>query len=87
VSVTGQTATTPGVTSPDSQVTVRFKGRQYPAAPLARGAAYELFADEPDDGFLPNPGRAQWRFRRFAHVTDVTADSRLPSPDPPLWCR
>ena len=52
---------------------VRYEGRRYPAADLARGAAWELFATVPEQGFLrnPRPG-AQWAYRKFVHATEVT---------------
>lgn len=58
-----------------SATIVRFAGRSYAATSICRGAAYELFAETRDDGFLPNPRPgAQYPFRRFVHSTDVLAD-------------
>ncbi|NJC69410.1 hypothetical protein HC031_06705 [Planosporangium thailandense] len=53
---------------------VLHEGRWFPAEEVAKGAAYELFADERLPGFLPNPRPgARHRFRRFVHATDVLA--------------
>ncbi|GII21250.1 hypothetical protein [Planosporangium mesophilum] len=50
------------------------EGNWFPADEVARGAAYEMFADEPRPGFLPNPRPgARHRYRRFVHVTEVLA--------------
>ncbi|MEV1329093.1 hypothetical protein AB0J20_05900 [Micromonospora costi] len=53
---------------------VAFDGGVYPAEEIARGAAYELFSADEVPGFewSPRPGSAlPWR--RFVHVTEVTA--------------
>jgi hypothetical protein len=53
---------------------VTYGGIEYPAAEVARGAAYELFSEYRVEGFRPNPrsgGASSWH--RFVHVTDVTA--------------
>ncbi len=55
-----------------ADVRVTLAGTSYPAEPLARGAAYELFSDTEADGFRRDtrPGaRAPWH--RYAHVTEV----------------
>jgi hypothetical protein len=55
-------------------IVVRYEGASYPAEEVARGAAFELFADQPAPGFLPNPRPgARWRYRRFVHATDALA--------------
>ena len=51
-----------------------YGGGVYPAEEIARGAAYELFSADEVAGFewSPRPGSAlPWR--RFVHVTEVTA--------------
>ncbi|GAA1884665.1 hypothetical protein [Asanoa iriomotensis] len=52
----------------------------YPAVEIARGAAYEVFSAEPDDGFErdPRPG-ARYPYHRFTHVTEVTAVNGRPA--------
>jgi hypothetical protein len=45
----------PSPTRPDELVTVSFAGAEYQARRHARGAAYELFAEAPGDGFEPDP--------------------------------
>jgi hypothetical protein len=53
---------------------VLHQGAWFPADEVAKGAAYELFSDEPAAGFLPNPRPgATNRYRRFVHATDVLA--------------
>jgi len=60
--------------STDTSLRELHDGTWYPADEVAKGAAYELFADQPADGFLPNPRRgARYPYRRFVHVTDVLA--------------
>ncbi|MBN1171810.1 MAG: hypothetical protein JXA67_06510 [Micromonosporaceae bacterium] len=54
-----------------------YAGRWYPAAEVARGAAYELFATTLEEGFLPNPRPgASWPFRRFVHASEVIPAQR-----------
>jgi hypothetical protein len=53
---------------------VTYGPTEYPAAEVARGAAYELFSEYPADGFLPNPrGSGPTAWHRFVHASDVTA--------------
>ncbi|MGH8792969.1 MAG: hypothetical protein ACRDXX_10015, partial [Stackebrandtia sp.] len=71
--------------SPD--LTVEWRGVAYPAAPVASGAAFELFADDPGEGFLLDPRpEAAHRYRCFVHAREVHADGALvlKAPDPPL---
>jgi hypothetical protein len=51
---------------------VAYGGETYPAEPVAKGAAYEIFAADPAPGFLrnPRPG-ARMPFRRFVPATEV----------------
>ncbi|OLB82637.1 MAG: hypothetical protein AUI14_00320 [Actinobacteria bacterium 13_2_20CM_2_71_6] len=51
---------------------VAYDGAMYPAEPIAKGAAYELFAENPAPGFLrnPRPG-ASAPYRRFVPAGDV----------------
>jgi hypothetical protein len=68
-------------------VRVAYDGAIYPAEPVARGAAYELFADRPADGFLPNPRPgAQVAYRRFVPGGDVQVVEGVAPvpPDDPL---
>ncbi|MEU6077007.1 hypothetical protein [Micromonospora sp. NPDC047074] len=53
---------------------VTYGGTVYPAEEIARGAAYELFGAEEAPGFewAPRPG-STLPWRRFVHVTEVTA--------------
>jgi len=51
---------------------VRYGGVAYPAEPVAKGAAYEIFTSEPVAGFLPNPRPgARKPYRRFVPATEV----------------
>ena len=71
VSVTPQASGTAGERT---GLRVTFGGGVYPAEEIARGAAYELFSADEVPGFewAPRPGGAlPWR--RFVHVTEVTA--------------
>ncbi|MFJ8576868.1 hypothetical protein [Micromonospora sp. NPDC093277] len=68
---------------------VTYDGRVHPAEEIARGAAYELFSAEEVPGFewAPRSGVA-YPWRKFAHVTEVTAVHGGSPPteetDPPL---
>ncbi|MER7888405.1 hypothetical protein ABTX15_01085 [Micromonospora sp. NPDC094482] len=60
---------------------VAYGGGVYPAEEIARGAAYELFSADEVAGFewAPRTGSAlPWR--RFVHVTEVTAVHGAPEP-------
>ncbi|MFI5486632.1 hypothetical protein ACIBXA_14440 [Micromonospora echinaurantiaca] len=60
---------------------VAYGGAVYPAEEIARGAAYELFSADEVAGFerSPRPGSAlPWR--RFVHVTEVSAVYGAPAP-------
>lgn len=51
---------------------------RYAAEMIAGGAAYEIFASDPDPGFLPNPRpEARWPYRRFVHVSEVGGESAI----------
>jgi hypothetical protein len=68
---------------------VTYGGTEYPAAEVARGAAYELFSDVAADGFQPNPrGAGPTSWHRFVHSTEVTAvqgaQEHAEQPDIPL---
>ena len=63
-----------GAASERTGLHVTYDGRVHPAEEIARGAAYELFSAEEAPGFelAPRPGVA-YPWRRFVHVTEVTA--------------
>jgi hypothetical protein len=69
---------------------VTYGAADYPAAEIARGAAYELFSDYRAEGFMPNPrGDGPTAWHRYVHATDVAAVyGDLPhadqTPDTPL---
>jgi hypothetical protein len=57
---------------------VLHAGTWFTADEVAKGAAYELFADEAIPGFLPNPRPgARHPYRRFVHATEVLAVTGL----------
>lgn len=66
---------------------VAYDSAIYSAEPVARGAAFELFAEEPTPGFLrnPRPG-ARKPYRRFVPAGDVAVVEGVPPPpsDEPL---
>jgi hypothetical protein len=68
-------------------VRVALDGRVYPAAPVARGAAYEVFSASAEPGFQRDqrPG-ALLGWHRFAHVSEVAVlPEEAPGPeDAPL---
>ncbi len=70
-----------------TRLRVAFDGATYSAEPVAKGAAYELFATEPGPGFLrnPRPG-ARMPYRSFVPATDVVVvEGMAPVPlDQPL---
>jgi hypothetical protein len=61
---------------------VTYQGTTYPAASLVGGAAFELFADTPQPGFLRNPQVGVAPYHRFVHVSEVLEGDS--STDPPL---
>jgi len=66
-------------TSGTDAITVGFAGLTYTGAPVADGAAYEIFSDGPADGFLPDPrATAALSFRRFVHSTEVDVLAGIP---------
>jgi hypothetical protein len=72
----------------DTPLVVRHDGVTYPAAGLARGAAFELFSSDAGPGWLPNthPG-AHWAYRRFtaaAEVEVVSGTAERPEDEPLL---
>jgi hypothetical protein len=72
---------------PVSRLRVAFDGVTYSAEPVAKGAAYELFATEPAPGFLPNPRPgARKPYRRFVPAADAeVVEGMAPVPlDRPL---
>lgn len=70
------TATGHTVTAGPLALRVLVDGVWYPAEEVARGAAFELFADQPSAEFLlnPRPG-SRHRYRRFVHSSEVMAVS------------
>ena len=59
---------------------VTLGGVTYPAAEIARGAAYELFSTDDRDGFDRDPRPdSRYPYHRFAHVTEVTAVNGQPA--------
>jgi hypothetical protein len=51
--------------------TVNVDGVSYPAEPIAGGAAYELFSDQPAPGFLRLSTIGRWAYHRFLSATEV----------------
>src|SRR5512142_213753 len=84
----GPVAHASGTESPSAQrLRVRCTGGEYPAEPVARGAAFEIFSTAPEPGFLPNPRPgAQEPYRRFVAACDAeVVDGTPPAPaEPPL---
>jgi hypothetical protein len=71
-----------------ARIRVRYDGVTYSAEPIAKGAAYEIFAAEPAPGFLPNPRPgARKPFRRFVPAAEVeVVEGHPPTPlDHPLF--
>jgi hypothetical protein len=55
-----------------SALRVAYNGEIYLAAEVARGAAYELFSEEPQDGFRrTSSGPAGLSWHRFVHASDI----------------
>ena len=54
-------------------LTIGFEGLTYAAEPVANGAAFEIFSNVPNDGFVPNPRATSITlpFRRFVHAGEV----------------
>ncbi|MGH8878269.1 MAG: hypothetical protein ACRD0P_13140, partial [Stackebrandtia sp.] len=74
-------------TTPPPDLTVEWRGRTYPAAPVASGAAFELFSAEAAEGFSANPRPgAAYPFRGFIHSREIRGDGApvLDAPDAPL---
>ncbi len=70
-----------------TQVRVTYDSGTYTAEPVARGAAYELFAEEPAPGFLRNPRPGAGKpYRRFVPAADVDVVEGSPPdcPEAPL---
>jgi hypothetical protein len=83
----GQVERAPGSDSPAAQrLRIRFQGHEYPAEPVAKGAAYEIFTVDPEPGFLPNPRPgARKPYRRFIPAPEAEVlDGRAPRPAEPL---
>ncbi len=51
--------------------TVSIDGVSYPAEPIAGGAAYEVFSDNPAPGFLRLSTTGRWPYHRFLSATEV----------------
>src|SRR5207244_12947857 len=70
-----------------ARLRVAFDGVTHPAEPVAKGAAFALFAAEPAPGFLrnPRPG-ARKPYRRFVPAAEVeVVEGMAPVPlDQPL---
>ncbi len=59
-------------TAVDDRLRVVVAGVTYPAEPVSRGAAFEIFSATPGPGFLDNPRPgARLRYRRFVPASDV----------------
>jgi hypothetical protein len=64
-------------------VTVVIDGVTYPAEPVAGGAAYELFSDQPAPGFVPVAAPNGWAYHRFVHSAEIgvgNGESALQAP-------
>jgi hypothetical protein len=80
-------ATTTSDSANAQPLAVSLGGITYPADVVARGAAFEVFASTPADGFAPNPRPGTLLpYRRFVHVSevDVVAGEPAEATDPPL---
>ncbi len=73
--------------SPERAVADRLRvlvdGVAYPAEPVARGAAFEIFSATPGPGFLDNPRPgARLRYRRFVPASEVAVvEGSAPEPE------
>jgi hypothetical protein len=64
-------STVPG--SVGEQLVVLVDGVSYPAEPISRGSAFEIFSGTPGPGFLDNPRPgAPLRYRRFVPAAEAT---------------
>jgi hypothetical protein len=64
--------TTTAATVAQEPLAVVLNGVTYPAEPVARGAAFEIFSTSRVDGFVRNPRAGTLLpFRRFVHASDV----------------
>ncbi|ROT32046.1 hypothetical protein [Micromonospora sp. HM5-17] len=64
---------------------VRYGGAMHPAEELARGAAYELFSQEPVDGFLRDTRpTARYPWHRYVHTSEVGRPPGTADPESPL---
>jgi hypothetical protein len=72
----------PGPDAAAERIRVRYDGSDYPAEPVANGAAFEIFSAEPADGFLPNPRPgARKPYRRFVPAIEVDVlEGQPPAP-------
>ncbi|MBV1849198.1 hypothetical protein [Catellatospora tritici] len=66
------------------QAAVMVDGRAYSAEPVAGGAAYELFSDHPEPGFLRIESPARWPFHRFVPTSEVTGAGPAAMPESQL---
>jgi len=64
--------TTTAATAAHEPLAVVLNGVTYPAEPVARSAAYEIFSTVPAEGVIRNPRAGTLLpFRRFVHASDV----------------
>jgi hypothetical protein len=85
--VTSGHVTVDSVELTGARLVVRWADSVYPAEAVAKGAAFELFAERPEPGLLPNPRPgARWPYRRFVPADEVRVVEGVPPVprDPPL---